>query len=491
VVQFQYNDRSDTLFKSKEAFVVELLSALPYAFPVEPLLAITQGKTFMGGNRDVFLSAALSKPIFCSGNDLYVEVQGVRLALIRKLLMLQPEGSPASSATDNLKIFTETVSEKSYREKAFVYDPGEDRSNMISVQIPADSLVFPDSQSYVRTIRNTALAEVVCFVAVSLNMGFFAKELTVELPVVICHPASEKPPPSSNITSNVFPNQVPQVYDPEQEEALTSKVEGRGYKKAPHRPIPPLPSPPLPPPRRARSHSPQPRPVNAKPQPNRTKQGNRVLPWSDDEDEVEDYRQMASPSRSPAEPEPVAEIPQMFTATAGRSDPVAYVPATERNKSLARSSKIFLDEAYSVYSFKATEKKDRILAMDLFAILNEFNENKPEPESKGAIGGLVGRSTDNHDDRRGGGGGSDHRQPRQPKPVEKDEAPPRPPSKHYNHHHTSSKSAAVHPTPSSNPPRAPSNSNSKNVPLVLPQHRPTSPPIQPRPKNYRLVTKNN
>ncbi len=69
--------------------------------------------------------------------------------------MLKPDG--------DLKVVTEPISEKIYREKSFHYDPGEERSNVLNITLP----------SSIRSIRNTALSEVGCFIGVNLSMGLF------------------------------------------------------------------------------------------------------------------------------------------------------------------------------------------------------------------------------------------------------------------------------------------------------------------------------
>lgn len=69
--------------------------------------------------------------------------------------MLKPDG--------DLKVVTEPISEKMYREKSFQYDPGEERSNVLNIMLPSN----------IRSVRNTALSEVGCFVSVNLNMGLF------------------------------------------------------------------------------------------------------------------------------------------------------------------------------------------------------------------------------------------------------------------------------------------------------------------------------
>ncbi|KAG0025506.1 hypothetical protein BGZ82_009978 [Podila clonocystis] len=57
-----------------------------------------------------------------------------------------------------------------------------------------------------RTIRGTALFEVTCFVVVSMLLGAFSGELSVEIPVKICHPVSLTPAPKPKLEQNHLPH---------------------------------------------------------------------------------------------------------------------------------------------------------------------------------------------------------------------------------------------------------------------------------------------
>ncbi|CAG8435711.1 1495_t:CDS:2 [Ambispora gerdemannii] len=202
VMQLFYNNREDTIFKSKEAFVVEAWDGQnpEYKQSVE---GMNMKQLWMGGNGPVMLEGTLIETLFTSGgnvsaqvrvrNDTKRRVQGIKLGILQKLIILANKNKKEA---DDTKVVSETVAEEWFKNKDFLFDCGEDRTTTVNLHVP----------NTVRTIRNTALFEVTCHIVVSLYLGPFTKDLTVELPASICHSASLQPPPVANVELNHFPN---------------------------------------------------------------------------------------------------------------------------------------------------------------------------------------------------------------------------------------------------------------------------------------------
>ncbi|KAI9012799.1 hypothetical protein BC832DRAFT_548054 [Gaertneriomyces semiglobifer] len=352
VVQYQMNGKNDSLFRSKEAFVVENWKTNRRDVTDDPVRARNHRKVWFGGAGEVHIEGTVQKSFFCSGSDVYVQlrvrndsrrrVQGIKLALARRLLMLR-EG--AGDSSNDFKIVTETVSETSFKEKDFIFDPGEERSNILNIHIPR----------FIRTVRNTALAEVSCRIVISLSLGALNKPLAIELPINVCHSASLLPPPTLNTLENLHPqhyNVISDDPDVDTPPRSTRKRE-KNWKAT----------------LRARSASP-PRTVRASNLLSPPTPKGRPLPWSDDEGDVEEFvakRKMQTGKSgylSPAGPSPAAgtllrDLPPNSPATAtlrgiptkgnivksppiGPAAPVSYVAAAERSKYISRTS-IFLD----------------------------------------------------------------------------------------------------------------------------------------------------
>ncbi|CAG8461841.1 11605_t:CDS:2 [Ambispora leptoticha] len=202
VIQLLYNNKEDTIFKSKEAFVVEAWDGQnpEYKQPVE---GMNMKQLWMGGSGPVTLEGTLIETLFTSGgnvsaqvrvrNDTKRRVQGIKLGILHKLIILANKNKKEAEDT---KVISETVAEEWFKNKDFLFDCGEDRTITVNLHVP----------NTVRTIRNTALFEVTCHIIISLYLGPFTKDLSVELPASICHSASLQPPPVADIELNHFPN---------------------------------------------------------------------------------------------------------------------------------------------------------------------------------------------------------------------------------------------------------------------------------------------
>ncbi|KAG9294211.1 hypothetical protein G9A89_021570 [Geosiphon pyriformis] len=202
VVQIFYNNKEDTIFKSKEAFVVEAWDGHNPIYK-QPVDAMNMKQLWMGGTGAVTLEGTLVETLFTSGGNISAQVrvcnetkrrvQGLKLAVTQRLLILANKNKKEA---DDTKIIAETLAEEWFKNKDFLFDCGEDRTTTVNLHVP----------NTVRTIRNTALFEVSCHVVISLYLGPFMKDLTVELPASICHSASLQPPPIADLELNHFPN---------------------------------------------------------------------------------------------------------------------------------------------------------------------------------------------------------------------------------------------------------------------------------------------
>ncbi|KAF9276431.1 hypothetical protein BGZ68_010015 [Mortierella alpina] len=214
LVQVFYHGKDETILKSKEAFVVEAWDGYnpDYRLPVQ---ASNSTKLFWGGNGSLVLEAMLSERLHSAGGNLAVEVkvknntsrkvQGIKVGVSRRLEMVSDKDKVAKNP--GLKIDTVSVSEvigtQEFKSSSYLFDTGEERTMTVNMVVPGNA----------RTIRGTALFEVTCFVVVSMLLGAFSGELSVEIPVKICHPASLTPAPAPKLDQNHLPHQYNLVDD--------------------------------------------------------------------------------------------------------------------------------------------------------------------------------------------------------------------------------------------------------------------------------------
>ncbi|KAI1320355.1 hypothetical protein EDD11_001156 [Mortierella claussenii] len=207
LVQVFYQGRDETILKSKEAFVVEAWDGYnpDYRLPVQ---ASNSTKLFWGGSGSLVIEAMLSERLYNAGGNLSVEVkvknntsrkvQGIRLGVARRLEMVSNKDK--AEKNPGLKIDTVSVSEvigtQEFKSSSYLFDTGEERTMTVNMIVPPSA----------RTIRGTALFEVTCFVVVSMLLGTFSGELSVEIPVKICHPASLTPAPKPKLDDNHLPH---------------------------------------------------------------------------------------------------------------------------------------------------------------------------------------------------------------------------------------------------------------------------------------------
>ncbi|ORZ14372.1 hypothetical protein BCR41DRAFT_371201 [Lobosporangium transversale] len=207
LVQVFYHGKDETIMKTKEAFVVEAWDGYnpDYKLPVQ---ASNSTKLFWGGSGSLVLEAKLSEKLHSAGGNLNVEVkvknntsrkvQGIRLGVARRLEMVSNKAK--AQQNPGLQIDTVSVSEvmgtQEFKSSSYLFDTGEERTTTLNMIVPGNA----------RTIRGTALFEVTCFVVVSMLLGAFSGELSVEIPVKICHPASLTPAPKPKLDENHLPH---------------------------------------------------------------------------------------------------------------------------------------------------------------------------------------------------------------------------------------------------------------------------------------------
>ncbi|CAG8586625.1 7268_t:CDS:2 [Funneliformis mosseae] len=264
VVQFKNNNKEDTLLRSKEALVVEAWDGHNPIYK-KPVDGVNMKQLWMGGTGAVTLEGTLAETLFQSGGNVSVQVrvknetkrrvQGLKIAITHKLLILANKNK---KEIDEVKIVGDTIAEAWFKNKDYLFDCGEDRSTTIHINVPKNA----------KTIRNTALFEVVCYIVISLYLGPFTYDLTVHLPVYIAHSASLQPAPIADADLNVFPNHynmMDENVDFFVEDIRKEDGEVLGFVSTP---------------------------VNIP-----SKNGDRVLPWSNAED---DGRGRYSPTKSSA-----------------------------------------------------------------------------------------------------------------------------------------------------------------------------------------------
>ncbi|KAG0031619.1 hypothetical protein BGZ81_000897 [Podila clonocystis] len=207
LVQVFYHGRDETILKTKEAFVVEAWDGYNPEYKL-PVKGSNSTKLFWGGGGSLVLDAMISERLHSAGGNLTVEVkvtnntsrkvQGIRLGVARRLEMVsdkeKAERNPGL-AIDTTSV-SETIGTQEFKSSSYLFDTGEERTMTINMIVPNNA----------RTIRGTALFEVTCFVVVSMLLGAFSGELSVEIPVKICHPASLTPAPKPKLEQNHLPH---------------------------------------------------------------------------------------------------------------------------------------------------------------------------------------------------------------------------------------------------------------------------------------------
>jgi hypothetical protein len=224
-VQIFYSGREDTVFKSKEAFVVESwhrhrAASIPRGLssPDEPFgpptEAMARRRLFLGGPGALQLTVSLKQTVYRYGQNIPVSVhvrndtrryvQGIRIYIGHRL-RIHLAGADASKAISQI------VSEVSFDSSDFSFQPGIERSIVTHVAVPPK----------VRTSQQNSLFRIDCFMIVSCYIGPFSRDLSVELPIVLIHNASFNSPIDIDMRQNRYVNR----YNLLDEEAILAQAD--------------------------------------------------------------------------------------------------------------------------------------------------------------------------------------------------------------------------------------------------------------------------
>ncbi|PWN36394.1 uncharacterized protein FA14DRAFT_54751 [Meira miltonrushii] len=194
-VQTWWNETKSLVTVRSEASVVERWEDEFDPRYVEPVEVIADTHVFMGGNGAVWLEASIGEQLFASGNMIMIragiknnskrQMSGMKVTLVRRLIfpVSGPPGKPAAKPNLEPQV-TEEVHSQLFKGPSYEFPPNEEVVVNLAVDIPRE----------LRTIRKTRLFEVHTLAIVSLQMGSFAKDLHVEIPVYVAHPNSLQGP---------------------------------------------------------------------------------------------------------------------------------------------------------------------------------------------------------------------------------------------------------------------------------------------------------
>ncbi|GAC97538.1 hypothetical protein PHSY_005124 [Pseudozyma hubeiensis SY62] len=196
-VQTWYNDEKMIVTARREAFVLEKWSDQLHPRFRQPVEAVGDTRLFMGGNGPVWLEAGVTEQLFWGGGQLLIRcgiknntkrhLSGIKVALARRLIF--PVGSVEGfhDSPEKLSLeprITEVVHDQVFKGREYEFVPDAESVCTVAVDVPRD----------LRTIRKTRLFEVRTFAFVSLLLGSFAKDLTIEIPIYVAHTASAQHP---------------------------------------------------------------------------------------------------------------------------------------------------------------------------------------------------------------------------------------------------------------------------------------------------------
>ncbi|RKP14869.1 hypothetical protein BJ684DRAFT_18747 [Piptocephalis cylindrospora] len=152
-------------------------------------------RAFLGGTGSLECTAASTRGIITLGGMAYVRVAvrngtkkrvtGVRLCLWRRAGLqgeVEREAEMRGKTRSIVDHRCRLVGEWRGRSSDWRWEPGEEREAVLALALPLSSEVSV-------SVRGTSLLSIRCFLQVALSMPL-SKDLTVELPVYVTHPAS-------------------------------------------------------------------------------------------------------------------------------------------------------------------------------------------------------------------------------------------------------------------------------------------------------------
>lgn len=200
-VQTWYNDEKMIVTARREAFVLEKWADQLHPRFREPVEVVGDTRLFMGGNGAVWLEAGIAEQLFWGGGQLHIRcgiknntkrhLGGIKVALARRLIFPVGSAEGFHDSPDKLSLeprITEIVHGQIFKGREYEFAPHAESVCTVAVDVPRD----------LRTIRKTRLFEVRTFAFVSLLLGSFAKDLTIEIPIYVAHTASGQPPVPQN-----------------------------------------------------------------------------------------------------------------------------------------------------------------------------------------------------------------------------------------------------------------------------------------------------
>jgi len=198
--QTWWNDSKSLVTARSDAFVVEKWQDEFDPRYLEPIEAVADTHIFMGGNGAVWLEAGVAEQLFIAGgmvmiragikNNTKRHLSGIKVAIARRLIfpVAGMPGVPAQRPSLEPQI-TEVMHTQLFKGPSFEFPPNEEVVANLAVDLPRE----------LRTIRKTRLFEVQVIALISAQMGNFAKDLTVEVPIYVAHSSSLQKPAAGSL----------------------------------------------------------------------------------------------------------------------------------------------------------------------------------------------------------------------------------------------------------------------------------------------------
>ncbi|KAG4102581.1 hypothetical protein H8356DRAFT_1031898 [Neocallimastix lanati (nom. inval.)] len=197
-VQYHQDNIYDSLYTSEEVLVLENIDQ--ESMPSVPVRAFTKKKMLLGNS--VRLEGIALQSYFCSGkkaqievhveNDTKHKIHGLKANLYRSVII------PGTVTKKDNKSIINSISEINLKSNEYVFNSNEEKSVFIHIPIPENNI----------SMKNTSLFIVQYYITLSLNQGMFSKNVSVNLPISICHSklynSINNPIKKSNTNKNMF-----------------------------------------------------------------------------------------------------------------------------------------------------------------------------------------------------------------------------------------------------------------------------------------------
>ncbi|KAI9595754.1 hypothetical protein BDF19DRAFT_475433 [Syncephalis fuscata] len=152
----------------------------------ERVRAEARKRAFLGGDGHLSCVAESTRRLVSAGGLVYVN--SIRFSLWHRVKTKREariEGELAQQTQSVLDSNSRLVAERIYKGDDWRFEPDEEREVTLSLPVPSNTI----------SLRNTTLLNVSHILQIALQMQF-SKDLTVELPIYVTHPASwsDRPP---------------------------------------------------------------------------------------------------------------------------------------------------------------------------------------------------------------------------------------------------------------------------------------------------------